>query len=142
MPAMEHTGSNIWAKKCTRCDIKFEVIASTYNSARTLMLEHFIHHLKNPDDLDSRCKSCNSSVFNGRASLIHREQMLNEQIGKCGICETPISFKKRNAYVDHDHQTGHTRKVLCPRCNTWMSGVDNNEWLAKALAYRNLFRCE
>lgn len=43
------------------------------------------------------------------------EKMFKEQLGVCAICEQP-SGSKRLA-VDHDHQTGRIRGLLCAGCN-------------------------
>ena len=53
---------------------------------------------------------------------ITREQwsaMLVEQSGRCYICEDPMDEPN----VDHCHETGEVRKLLCRRCNLaagWM----------------------
>jgi hypothetical protein len=41
-------------------------------------------------------------------------QMIESQGGKCAICEGRI---ESNAHVDHDHETGKVRAVLCKNCN-------------------------
>lgn len=43
------------------------------------------------------------------------EQMLIEQDGVCYICKRPP--KKNRLSVDHDHDTGAIRGLLCPPCN-------------------------
>ena len=42
------------------------------------------------------------------------EQMLSNQQGRCFICRRP---SKVWLHVDHDHVTGHVRKLLCAPCN-------------------------
>ena len=37
---------------------------------------------------------------------------------KCGICFKPIDFDRKTMNVDHDHETGVVRGVLCSSCNT------------------------
>lgn len=57
---------------------------------------------------------------------------LKQQAGACAICET----KKRRLYVDHCHDTGLVRGLLCPACNTGIGLLgDNAETLSKAVAY-------
>jgi hypothetical protein len=36
--------------------------------------------------------------------------------GKCEICRKPFK-DRRNAHIDHDHDTGEIRGVLCGSCN-------------------------
>ena len=57
---------------------------------------------------------------------------LKQQAGACAICET----KKRRLYVDHCHDTGLVRGLLCPACNTGIGLLgDNVETLLKAVSY-------
>jgi len=51
-------------------------------------------------------------------------RIYDEQDGRCAICDTPLG--KRNsvdgrvppsAKLDHNHNTGQIRGVLCSRCN-------------------------
>jgi hypothetical protein len=48
-------------------------------------------------------------------SVEEYEQMLAAQDGKCAICRNPP--KKYRLAVDHNHQTGQVRKLLCSGCN-------------------------
>jgi len=66
--------------------------------------------------------------------------MLLSQEGKCMLCPREVTFKNRRAHVDHDHITKAIRAVLCPDCNRRMAGVDDDDWLAKAVAYRDFYR--
>lgn len=55
------------------------------------------------------------------------DEMLAEQAGVCAICGNPP--KKRRLYVDHDHDTGRVRGLLCAHCNSsleWM--IQNYAW--------------
>ena len=63
------------------------------------------------------------------------DRMLAEQKGCCAICGRPRSdFKKRLA-VDHDHETGKIRGLLCPRCNIKLGVLDNKLFIEQATAY-------
>ena len=44
-------------------------------------------------------------------------KMLNEQQHSCACCGTHISTLKRRLAVDHDHNTGSVRGLLCTNCN-------------------------
>lgn len=52
------------------------------------------------------------------------------QDGRCYICDS-----KARLCVDHNHDTGEVRKLLCDRCNTQLGIIENAEFLEKALAY-------
>lgn len=44
--------------------------------------------------------------------------MLRKQAGTCAICKTETPGGPGNRFqVDHDHQTGAVRGLLCSRCN-------------------------
>lgn len=59
------------------------------------------------------------------------ERMIEEQGGVCPICR---SAEPRD--VDHDHDTGEVRGILCPSCNTGMGQFkDNAGYLRHAAAY-------
>ena len=44
-----------------------------------------------------------------------RDKMLEEQGGRCTLCERVIPEGK--AVLDHNHKTGYVRSVLCNCCN-------------------------
>lgn len=147
MPSMEHTGNDIWIKECTRCKTDFKVTASTWNEARDFMLRHFSPNTSSNrnDELQSHCKSCGSNLRHRRKEgplSFHRDEMLIQQEGKCFLCPKEIKYEDKSANIDHDHLSGQTRKVLCRLCNLWMAAVDEDDWVERAIAYRDSFRCE
>jgi hypothetical protein len=50
--------------------------------------------------------------------------LLQEQGGKCGICES-IFYKHQDFVIDHDHATTLVRGLLCRSCNT-LEGCTTN----------------
>ena len=46
-------------------------------------------------------------------SIEEYESMLESQSGLCAICAEP----GQKLFVDHNHQTGKVRGLLCPSCN-------------------------
>jgi hypothetical protein len=52
------------------------------------------------------------------------QEMLREQGGVCAICHKPekhkdgLSGKAKDLAIDHDHNTGAVRALLCSACNT------------------------
>ena len=56
------------------------------------------------------------------------------QDGVCAICHRPPGSKGFN--VDHDHETGKVRGLLCPACNRGIGLLrDNHHLLARAANY-------
>lgn len=60
------------------------------------------------------------------------DRMAVEQSGLCLICE-----RKPTAtfHVDHNHDTGHVRGLLCASCNVRLGILEQHDWVEKAHAY-------
>lgn len=53
--------------------------------------------------------------------LADYERMVEEQGGACGICrEIPKQTRRRALLIDHDHDTGAVRELLCYSCNNML----------------------
>jgi hypothetical protein len=69
------------------------------------------------------------------------QKMYNEQNGLCLICNQQTQgrgAKKNTLAVDHTHETGKIRGLLCSHCNTGLGLFrDNKELLQKAIDYLN-----
>jgi hypothetical protein len=63
-------------------------------------------------------------------TLAQREQMLISQGGGCAICGTP-DFGSKGPCVDHDHQTGVARSLLCHNCNATLGLIKESIETAK-----------
>ena len=62
------------------------------------------------------------------------ERMFIDQENQCHLCDRP--FDETAPYVDHDHETGKVRKLLCRNCNTILGVVkENTDTLLKMIAY-------
>lgn len=100
---------------------------------------------------NSRDRNLNSEVIkrNRELKLIKSfgisnyqyEELLLKQKGLCGMCSKPESSKHqsgtlRKLAVDHDHETGRIRGLLCSRCNNGIGLLgDKVEMLKKAINY-------
>jgi len=64
------------------------------------------------------------------------DAMLANQGGVCAICGTTDTAPWDHFAVDHCHQSGNVRGLLCQGCNTCIGRVDDNtETLRKAIRY-------
>lgn len=72
------------------------------------------------------------------------EAMLEEQDGVCAICFEPpsepvrrgVNEDARRLAVDHNHETGAVRGLLCAKCNQGLGSFrDNPQHLISALSY-------
>jgi len=61
------------------------------------------------------------------------DRMLLEQGGRCAICRTDKPGRKFFA-VDHNHQTGAVRKLLCMHCNVAIGYLREDPAIARAAA--------
>lgn len=91
---------------------------------------------------------CNQHYLRSRTaaefglSLAELVTMAAEQDGKCAICLTPPrkrhsrSDKTQDFCIDHDHETGKPRGLLCDSCNRAIGLLgDSPERLRAAAAY-------
>lgn len=46
------------------------------------------------------------------------------QGGTCAICADAISLSDRRSHIDHDHETGKVRGILCAPCNQGIAYFD------------------
>jgi hypothetical protein len=67
-------------------------------------------------------------------SVSEWDEMYAEQNGRCKICHQPQDTQR--LAVDHDHETGEVRGLLCRTCNTAI-GLMNDDpiILASAIKY-------
>ena len=66
--------------------------------------------------------------------------MYYHQGGLCGVCAEVELDTSPNICVDHDHETGKVRGLLCRSCNTGMGWIDKPGWTGKAVAYQERTR--
>ena len=92
---------------------------------------------RNQAHFDESCRRRHLKTRYGM-TLEQYNEMLEEQQGKCAICDRhgQSPGNKRNLDVDHCHKTGKIRGLLCNRCNQSMGKVkDDIDLLKKFLAY-------
>jgi hypothetical protein len=66
------------------------------------------------------------------------DALLAEQDGKCAICEMPETSMDgfgtiKNLCVDHCHNTGKIRSLLCFRCNSTIGKLEENPHLLRSM---------
>lgn len=83
-------------------------------------------------------KSLKKILGRRNLTLADYHRMRDEQEGKCAICGTTDPGLRHSArlLIDHDHQTGKVRGLLCNGCNTGLGAFkDAPEALLRAAAY-------
>ena len=87
---------------------------------------------KNPSAATNRMLKNNYGI-----TLEERNLMIETQGGKCACCNEPFVGKHRHApAVDHDHETGKVRSILCHYCNAGLGHFDDSiSKVSMALSY-------
>lgn len=113
--------------------------------SRTLPVDRF--YRRPEGHVTGRCRDCVSAygkanrwpserrrdrTFRDRygITLAQRDAMIEAQGGRCAICDE----KHERLCVDHDHETGAVRAILCNRCNVAV-GVLESARLPDLVAY-------
>ena len=103
------TRINNGKKKTIFADNKCEKCGTYFNSADCPLCKKIMNQEKQKDNWGS---------FMWSTYHLSREDYLNlikKQHNKCAICGLDLNGK---SVVDHDHQTGRVRGILCNSCNT------------------------
>ena len=104
-------------KRCSNCRIQKELDQFTKNRAQK-------------DGLHNECKECKKRhkrtrdqrrVEHIRLTYGLSPQdylgLLEEQGNKCCICNKGLKAWSKTTHVDHCHESGHVRGILCRDCN-------------------------
>lgn len=128
-------------KTCTKC-------------GQVKELSEFSKNRHNKSGFNYRCKACERERImqwkvenpdkqrdsrlrrNYGISLDAYDQLLQEQGGVCAICGTDNPGSNTRFMVDHNHDTGEVRGLLCGNCNRGIGLLgDNISTLSKAITY-------
>ncbi len=112
-------------------------------------LSEFYKHKSGRHGVDNRCKICftayRKDYYKDKPEKLREikvkclygleadeyKKLKKDQKNICKICG-----KKTKLYVDHNHDTGKVRGLLCHKCNTGIGLLnDNLELLEKAVKY-------
>ena len=109
-------------------------------------------HTKARDGLSSICRVCNTERLRIRRTenpQMYRDakrlylynllpgqwqHLVNLQNNCCGICKTPFTDTVI-PQLDHDHDTGTIRGLLCNHCNRGLGGLDTVAKITNAIKY-------
>lgn len=130
-------------KLCTKCNRGYPPTS-----------EYFYKDSKTKDGLNSWCRICHLShskkwqkenpekVKNMQlrskfgVSLEWYNITLEKQNHCCAICGKNEKEFKNKLYVDHNHETGEIRGLLCVNCNAGLGSFKESTWaLNKAIQY-------
>lgn len=58
------------------------------------------------------------------------------QGGQCAICLKDLALKSKKTHIDHNHETGEIRGILCSNCNIMLGLAEENQFVfLKAISY-------
>lgn len=140
------------AKMCTVCKV-----AKPFEDFYDGLKAKKQRHPTNKKYLHSRCKDCDHARVRTYAKdnkvkvrkqqlISHRrreygltqeqyDDMILSQKNLCAICNQP---SKRTLHIDHNHETGKIRALLCSNCNLGIGNFkDNLVYLQNAIDYLN-----
>lgn len=108
-------------KLCSRC-------------AKTKNIEDFPINKSGRGGRNSTCKECKVENNQLRQFGITTSDALRIT-NVCHVCEKDLNLTGR-VCIDHDHNTGKVRGILCMSCNSGIGKLgDNKEGLERALRY-------
>lgn len=146
---------------CDLCKIEFTVL---HSKKKQLQRHHFCsqscaakgrfaptHKDKNcveceksytpQNGMQKRCDICKLDIAaknrRNRFRIDNKQyrEMLRAQNYKCAICEIGFETLSKNPSIDHCHDRGIVRGLLCPSCNWRLSSLDDHVWYKAAHSY-------
>lgn len=98
------------------------------------------HRKKNPEQAKRRDFISDLSKHYGM-SIDEYIKLHEAQNGLCACCGIHESAFKRGLHVDHDHETGEIRGLLCTKCNPGIGYFgDSIKRLEMAISYLRKFK--
>jgi ribosomal protein S14 len=125
-------------KLCNRC-------------GRTQPYTEYVKSNSSKDGHQSYCRDCKLEqglIRKYGLTIQTRQELLDSQGGSCPICNSELKMPSKGnhrnsevvgrhyAVVDHCHDTGRTRGILCGKCNLMLGKAEDNiEYLKSAIKY-------
>ncbi len=127
-------------RKCRTCGVEKE-LEEFYKSGRK----------GRPEERHTECKECTKARHkdnycptaarrrdlkrNYNITLEEYDAMYERQGGKCAICPATEPGGRWNHFaVDHNHETGAVRELLCNNCNTALGLMQDSSYLLRLAA--------
>lgn len=123
-------------KKCSSC-------------GKEKTLQRFYKDKRAKDGRMSMCKVCRGKKYDRGDSRRDRnlkyrygisieeyDELLQQQKGACAICDKKYEKGSKQFHIDHCHDNGHIRGILCHDCNTALGKLgDSIDAIKKVLKY-------
>lgn len=130
-----HAGFVTRAPEHTYCSKKCQQASYRKRNREKAKEEHAKYHRENKETLRKRYREWSYAAEYG-ITLEDYILMFEEQNGSCAICKQRKYSKHGLLSVDHDHETGIVRGLLCHRCNLLLGlAKDSSDLLLIAAEY-------
>lgn len=130
------------ARKCNGCGM-FKCLDTHFWKGQTLCIECSKERQKNRWQSRTPKRRLEQHLkYKYSLTINELNSALEKQKGGCAICEEVLpdllvyNNRRRGYAIDHNHETGEFRGILCLNCNSMLGmAKDNSEILEKASAY-------
>ena len=69
----------------------------------------------------TQCYVCKNGLYRYKLNRNQMRELWESQDGKCKMCDKPVTLFNgkggKSGCIDHDHDTGRIRGILCSICN-------------------------
>lgn len=123
---------------CKTCNVELDATNSVYNGFRRNAKCHKCYrkylniwvkeNRKRPEILIKHKEDLRQRYYEKSYGITEQEynRLVEFQQNGCAICKLPCKTHDRLS-VDHDHDTGQVRGLLCQKCNTAIAMLNENE---------------
>ena len=119
-------------KMCDPCRIKNRELTNAYNKANPERIKKIRERSYQNNKEKRRYRNIMARFGLTKEQY---EAMLEAQGGTCAICDMEC-VSGRHLAIDHDHETGEIRKLLCTNCNTAIGKLgDSSDLAQRAVEY-------
>ena len=83
------------------------------------------------------CRVCKDGMYRYGMNRLDMISLHESQNKKCLLCEKEVEMftGHKGGMIDHNHETGKVRSILCNRCNTVVGGFESHNNKKKLLEY-------
>jgi len=115
------------ASHCLNCN---KILVNIYDNDPKIKKQKHIKYINN------RCRLRNNHLKRrfGLTLSEYRQKLINQNY-RCAICGLTQIENGKDLAVDHNHNTGQVRDLLCGRCNAAVGFVKENVDIAEKLVY-------